>query len=434
MKTVTVPILSHHSGQKAVLRQVAYGLKHGQRTFVWEAGRRVGKTALNQDIAIRNLLHSKLVGYWVPSYKDGRKIFSHIVDCLGGKKSPLIKRINSQLRTIELVNGGEFDMWSLDKDGSGRGYHYDIAILDEAAKAKDLTNQINETIGATVTDNDGYILITSTPRGVGNEFHRLWLKGQYANHEYRSFRTPTYANPHIKLNVLLARKRALIEDGFEWVWQQEYLARPADNGVNPFSTKTINRQTQKHVTNRTVVAWAIDLAKKLDFTVVFGFDDKGKIAQYHRWTNIPWPEQEKRIKQITASAPQAQIIIDATGSGDPMADYLVAAGLPIIKSVLSRSSRPKLLRNYLIALSRGDAWVLAGQHKTELLAAEYKESNGDLDIRIAKPEHDDCMMAAALGTQLLNKLGYPRNVLATGHQRSRNKPARNRLTTLRSFA
>ncbi len=102
MKTIEIPFVAHHSGQGAVLAQIAHGLRQGQRTFVWEAGRRVGKTALNQDTAVRNLVYGKNVGYWVPTFPDGRKIFSYIVDSLGGRRG-LIKRVNSNSRSIELI-------------------------------------------------------------------------------------------------------------------------------------------------------------------------------------------------------------------------------------------------------------------------------------------------------------------------------------------
>jgi len=405
---VRIPKLRYHSGQQAVAAQIRHGLKYGVRSFVWQAGRRTGKTVMSNDILLHAMLAGKDVGIFIPTYKDGEKTFDWFSETLGGKKSPLVRSISKVMRTIRLHTGGTLDMWSMEKEGSGRGMKYDIINVDEGAKVKNLKSQLSESVGATITDTDGWMLITSTPRGVGNHFNQLFVKGQTPNPTIMSFRTPSYANPYLKKETLMLRKLELERDGELWVWQQEYLAIPAEQGVNPFTERLIASQIQKTVTNEPVIAWAIDLAIKVDFTVVIGFDKDCKIAQFYRWQTPTWPETEEKIIRILSRYPNAPAIMDATGSGSACVDYVARRGFNIVKNYSNQKNKPIMMREYRIALKRGNAWILEGQMLKEVRKAEYEEKKKDLHIFVPMPEHDDCLITGAMGTKLLNRLGYPR--------------------------
>jgi len=405
---INIPKLKYHSGQLAVVKQIQHGLKHGVRQFVWEAGRRVGKTTLNNDILLTTILGGGNAGMWVPTHKDGEAVWGWFRNVLGGKKSALIHTINSATRSLRLTTGGTFDMWSLDSEGSGRGFQYDVTVIDEGAKARHLSLAMKEAILPTMTDTDGWLLITSTPRGFANHFHVLYEKGQERNAHITSFRTPSYANPYIPREVLLQRKQELESEGFAWIWEQEYLAKPARKGNNPFDLDVVDRQLQYEQTNEDVIAWSVDLAKKMDYTVVLGFDKNCKIAQYNRWTGRPWPETEKNIIKITKRFPSAPIIADTTGSGEALVDYLLKAGLPVRRWLGTSKTKPILMREYRIALEKSNAWILIGQHEKELRAAEYIEGRNDFHVYVPRPMHDDVLMCAAMGTTLLNQMGYPR--------------------------
>jgi len=391
-----------------VINQIKHGLKYGVRSFIWQAGRRTGKTVLSNDILLHAMLRGGDVGIFVPTNKDGSKTFDWFSEVLGGKRSPLVKDLNKTLRKIRLHTGGTLDMWSLDVEGAGRGFKYDIINVDEGAKVKNLKSQLGESVTATITDTDGWMLVTSTPRGVGNHFNKLFEKGQVPNPTVMSFRTPTYANPYMKKETLMLRKLEREEAGERWMWEQEYLAIPATQGVNPFTAEMLAAQKQLRITNNPVVAWSIDLAKAIDFTVVMGFDKDCKIAQFYRF-QADWTHIQDRIVKILARYPNAPALVDATGVGGVAYDHLKRTGANVRKIVFTYKNRPKVLREYRIALREGRAWVLDGIMMGELRNAEYEEKKHDVHIFVPTG-HDDCLMAGAMGTTILNRLGYPRSL------------------------
>lgn len=435
-RRVKVPRIKPHKAQAAILKAMATAKARGIYTYVIRAGRQVGKTALARDTAIGVLLEGGSVGYWNPTYPDGKDIWKSFVTDLGGPDSPLIKVVNKSERRIVLVNGGELDMWSLDKDGSGRGFRYDLVILDEAAKAKNLQSSIDETIQATTLAKKGVIWVLSTPRGRG-EFHDLFLEGKKKRSRTLSFHIPSFANPFLSRTYLLGIKNDLVRRGRRWVWEQEYLAKPADQGINPFDLKILDRQLQLELSNKPIVAWGLDLAKSKDWTVLIGLDEDKRIAAFERWQKLPWPETEDMIASYTSIAPDSPILLDSTGVGDPIFDHLLVRGLPVISFKFHETSRRHLLDQYMIDFAEGHSYVLDGQHYIELSKAEYTMSrNGKMKVIVPTPEHDDCMMSGALANKLADDLGFPTiNVVApVKEEATTTKRSTSRLSRLKGYS
>jgi hypothetical protein len=421
-----------HGGQQVILDGVVEARKRGISKYVVMAGRRLGKSVLARDLCIQKVLEGGRVGYWVPTYPDGKSVFKWFVTALGGERSPLISTVNKSTRRIELLNGGSIDLWSMDRDGAGRGESYHIAVLEEAAKARNLLSALDETIEATTADTNGELWIISSPRG-RNAFHELYVLGKKEDSGFASFRVPSYANPYLSRAKLLAIKKSLESRGRGWIWTQEYLAKPADQGINPFDISVLDRQTQDEVEPGPIVVWGIDLAKRQDFTVIVGLTASLKIGVFHRINKIPWPDQEEMIVQITSAHPDAPILMDSTGIGDPLLDYLLRRGLPIEGYHFGGARRNHLLDAYALSFATGQAYVLRGQHYLELSKAEYEENAGRIKITVPEPDHDDCMMAGALAQWKAESMGYPATSQETQVIQQYRTAQPHRLSALRGY-
>jgi hypothetical protein len=79
-------------------------------------------------------------------------------------------------------------------------------------------------------------------------------------------------------------------------------------------------------------------------------DQPAQIVAFRRWRNLPWPETQRRIEGMAALYP-GKILIDASGSGEPMTQYLAIDLKPV---VFSGKAKFDMVRALQMALERGD--------------------------------------------------------------------------------
>lgn len=158
----------------------SYQLLFHQDTSRWRivtGGRRVGKSKMCIQECIRICLTaSKQLVYWIaPSYKVAREVgweeFSTQIEVL----SPVIKNINNSTMTIIFCNGSKLVFKSGDSPDSLRGRKIHFAVLDEAAFIKP---EIWQVIRPALADTKGKAVLISTPNGIGDWFHTIWLEGK----------------------------------------------------------------------------------------------------------------------------------------------------------------------------------------------------------------------------------------------------------------
>jgi len=152
------------------------------------AGRRFGKTYLSTyEIARVARYPNKRVFYIAPSFRMGKQIIWQWL-CDEMRLRRWIKKINESDLTITLVNGSTVSIRSADNPDSMRGVSLDLAILDEAAYMNPET--WTHVIRPTLSDRKGKALFISTPNGVGDWFHDLWVRSHnlddYAAYQFRT--------------------------------------------------------------------------------------------------------------------------------------------------------------------------------------------------------------------------------------------------------
>ncbi|WP_109481520.1 hypothetical protein [Paraburkholderia sp. C35] len=149
-----VRLMPLHAGQ----REVYAGL--GKRT-VLRIGRRFGKTALLEVAAENWACQGQRIGFFFPDLTRALPVYQSIVSTL----KPVIKSSNKTDLMIELVSGGQIEMWSLQDEHAGRSRWYHKALIDEASLVDDLENKFNLSIAPTLLDRNGDAILAGTPLG-----------------------------------------------------------------------------------------------------------------------------------------------------------------------------------------------------------------------------------------------------------------------------
>lgn len=164
---------------------------------VLRCGRRWGKTAYFVIIAANAAMNKQIVGWFTPDYKTLAESYQAIVDAL----HPIIATSNRNDGVIELITGGKIDFWTLENEKAGRGRHYHVAIIDEAAFAKTLLlHQWRTAIEPTLLDYSGIAYVGSTPNGNNPEnwFYQICNDRTKGFSEYYA---PTTDNPNMPIRL-----------------------------------------------------------------------------------------------------------------------------------------------------------------------------------------------------------------------------------------
>jgi hypothetical protein len=354
-------------------------LQADRRFIVVMCGRRFGKSELSQILIIKEALKGGSVAYVTPTYGLAQVFFERLAKALPFKN-------NISKLKIYCPNEGSIEFFTGERLDNLRGRKFHLVIIDEAAFISDLEDGWNNSIRPTLTDYEGRAVFLSTPRGK-NFFYSLFMK--QGENDWQSFKFSTYDNPHINPREIDEARIQLPEV----VFNQEYLADPAENSANPFGNAFIKRCI-KPISAQPIVCYGIDLAKSVDFTVIVGLDNNGNVAYFDRF-QLDWHNTKETIKRL----PPAPIIVDSTGVGDPILEDLLREGVNIEGLKFTSQSKQQLMEGLASAIQQARIGFPEGVIVDELDVFEYQfTANG---VRYSAPSgfHDDCVMALALAWQ-----------------------------------
>ena len=364
-----------HINQKKIL-------ECDKRFIVVMCGRRFGKSELSQILSISEAIKGGQVAYITPTYKLAKAFFERLTAALPFKN-------NISNLKIYCPNNGSIEFYTGERLDNLRGRKFHLVIIDEAAFIPDLESGWQNSIRPTLTDYEGKAVFLSTPRGK-NFFYSMFMK--QGENDWQSFKFSTYDNPYINTREIEDAKLQLPEVVFE----QEYLANPSENSANPFGNAYI-KNCIRPVSSQQIVAYGIDLAKSVDFTVIIGLDNGGNVAYFDRF-QMDWHNTKETIRRL----PIAPILADSTGVGDPILEDLKREGINIEGLKFTSQSKQQLMEGLAQAIQQGKISYPEGVIVDELDIFEYQfTANG---VRYSAPSgfHDDCVVALALAWQNFN--------------------------------
>ena len=339
-------------------------------------GRRFGKSELSQIEIISNALQGKAVAYITPTYQLARVFFERLTLAVPFQS-------NKSELTIKFPNGGSVDFFTGERLDNLRGRKFHLVVVDEASFIPNLEDGWLNSIRPTLTDYKGRAIFLSTPKGK-NFFYSLFLKG--GEPDWECFRFTTYDNPYIDKGEIDDARTQLPEVVFE----QEYMANPAENSSNPFGSAYIKQCTYALSTEQPIV-YGIDLAKAVDWTVIIGLDRNGSVCHFDRFQK-DW----RQTKQSILSLNKAPILIDSTGVGDPIFEDLQREGLAINGFKFSYTSKQQLMEGLSSAIQQRTITYTEGHIVNELEVFEYQYTATGVRYSAPPGFHDDCVMSLAL--------------------------------------
>jgi hypothetical protein len=339
-------------------------------------GRRFGKSELSQIEIITNALLGKNVAYITPTYQLARVFFERLTQAVPFQS-------NKSELTIKFPNGGSVDFFTGERMDNLRGRKFHLVVVDEASFIPNLEDGWLNSIRPTLTDYKGRAIFLSTPKGK-NFFYSLFLKG--GEPDWESFRFTTYDNPYIDKGEIDDARTQLPEVVFE----QEYMANPAENSSNPFGSSYIKQCTYALSTEQPIV-YGVDLAKAVDWTVIIGLDRNGSVCHFDRFQK-DW----RQTKQTILSLNKAPILIDSTGVGDPIFEDLQREGLAINGFKFSSTSKQQLMEGLSSAIQQRKITYPEGHIVNELEVFEYQYTATGVRYSAPPGFHDDCVMSLAL--------------------------------------
>lgn len=345
---------------------------------------------------------------WVPEYDEqGNRIWEFANTASG----PLLR----------WYNGATVNFKSADSPDSIVSRGYNLIIIDEAALIQELV--FTQQILGTARKQGIKIFMISSPRGKKHWTYKYYLKGQDPKEtQYISFQQPFTKNPHF--SPILA---SLIKDLPDWIYRQEYLAEFIDDGDSVFrgledcmlgpeitfpgnqqewvgevkdiiedrldGTKFVRRKEDR----RFIVA--MDLAKSVDFTVIYVMDcDVGECVYYKRMNKTDYREVLKQAVEICGRYNSAELIFDATGVGSGLADFLNNYDVIAHPYVFTNDSKAELVNRLALAIEYKEVSIPnIVTVKNELQAFTYTLTRtGKISYNAPAGFHDDIVIAIAL--------------------------------------
>lgn len=187
-----------------------------------------------------------------------------------------------------------------------------------------------------------------------------------------------------------------------------------EEGTVPFPRSMVER-CDSPMSEELPAVWGWDLARAQDETVGMPLDPYGRVTKaFQRWERIDWPEQVRRIlpmmkrRNEVGALVQIPGVVDSTGVGDPIVQFLQQQGADVAGYAFTDRSRQQLLERLQGALQnlqirgafKGElAWVTA-----QLESFEFDYGATGVRFRCPDDMHDDGVMALALAVYAYDRV------------------------------
>lgn len=327
-----VRITGLHPGQLEVVQSPA-------RFRVLCAGRRWGKSRVAAIVALRTALQGGRV-WWVAPTAKLAAIGWRDIRRMAGKVPGVNVRLGDKRLTFP--GDGTIEVRTAGEPGGLRGEGLDGLIYDEAAMGRD--DSWSEELRPALADRKGWALFVSTPKGRGNWFYDLWLRGQAGDDPaWQSWQFPSAGNPHLDPVEVEAAREMMPAAAFD----QEFLAEFNDAGASPFRPEDIEAMRvgwhglKPAAGNRKyVTAW--DIGRRGDPTVGGTIDVTAvpyQVVAFAREHRMPYPAQQAMIEARSREypAPARDTHVESNGIGDPVIENLNVRVTPFVTTARSKT-------------------------------------------------------------------------------------------------
>lgn len=361
------------------------------RFRVVACGRRWGKTETGK-MAVIECANRGGSAWWVmPSYRMADDVWRSLKATLADHW----QEKNEQQKLILLPGGGSLRVRSGDDPDSLRGASLDLVVLDEAAFLRE--GVWTSALRPALSDRRGRAMFLSTPKGIGNWFHRVFGYGlDPTRAEWQSWQFPTAANPRIAADEIEAARLDLPER----VFRAEYLAEFTDDSggvfrnILPCATAAALAAPEPGHQYALGIDWG-----RVDFSVAIVIDKTdGKMVAMDRFNGVGWALQRGRLAALAETWQPSAIWAEENSIGGPNIEALRAEGLPVYPFTTTNASKDDLINSLALAFERGRLQIIPDPVLLHELQSYTLERLPSGRYRYSAPSggNDDTIIALAL--------------------------------------
>jgi len=300
-------------------------------------------------------------------------------------------------RSIEL-NGATIWFKSAEKPDNLYGEDVHGAVIDEATRCRE---ESWHALRSTLTATRGPVWIIGNVKGRKNWAYRLARKAEAGEPDMLYVKI-TWQDA-VEAGIIKAQE---IEDARralpEHVFRELYEAEAAEDSTNPFGLSAIESCTMDGLADGPAVAFGVDLAKSVDWTVVIGLNADGAECVEERWQS-DWGATEERILRLVGDT---KTLVDSTGVGDPIVERLHRKKRNVTGLKFSATSKQQMMERMAVATQNQEWRFRRGVLASEMEQFEFVYSAGGVKYNAPQGLHDDCVCAAALAIQQWDKVAH----------------------------
>lgn len=322
--------------------------------------------------------------------------------------------------TLFWHNGATVVFRSADSPDSIVSKGFNRIILDEACLIAE--GVFTQQILGTARKQGIKIFLISTPRGKKHWTYRIFCKGQdRADAQYLSFQQPYTKNPYFNDTL-----KKLIKDIPDWLYRQEYLAEFIEDGdtvfrgleevlfgpevsypgnqqewdipVTDLVLKTIEGDVTRPAQERRFIV-GMDIAKAVDYSVLWAMDlESGGLVYYRRVNKMDYRDLLQLASDICHKYNHAELIFDATGVGQGLADMLNNYDIISHPFVFTNDSKADLINKLILSIEYQEIQIpRIATVISELSVFTYTMTRtGKISYGAPAGFHDDVVMSLAL--------------------------------------
>jgi phage FluMu gp28-like protein len=291
-------------------------------------------------------------------------------------------------------------------------------VFDEFTRARE---EAWHALRTTITSTGGKGKFIGNAKGKRNWGNKLAMRAksgedkEYEYHKITAFDAAEAGMLTKDGRPLLDEINSAKKDLPESVFAELYLAEPSEDGSNPFGLQHIAACCYPAISTNPAVCYGIDLAKAVDWTTIIGLDKVGGVCHYQTFTKTNWKHITEQIKLLPSNA---QIAIDSTGVGDPIAEDISLTMTNIEPFVFSSKTKQQIMEGLAIAIQQrkiticddGNITRGTGRIRHQLEQYEFEYTRTGVKYTAPAGQHDDDVCSLALAWHKFTNISKTGNI------------------------
>lgn len=307
-------------------------------------------------------------------------------------------KVRESIKSIDFyVNeNGYTRIWFKGADKPDTLYGDDVhaVVIDEATRCKETAWTA---VRSTLTATGGQARIIGNVRGRKNWAYKLARRAQAGedNMEYFGLTAADAITGGIYTQDEIDDARKTIPD--EAAFMELYYLVPSDDAGNPFGFKFIEECCVPFLAPGPARSCGVDLAKKVDWTVIAGFNQDDQMCMLERF-RTDWENTRIRVE---AGIKKARTAIDSTGVGDVIVEDLQRkiSSKRIQGYIYTSGSKQILMESLAYAMQQHQIQIYEGDNKwlrNEFDSFEYQYTRNGVKYAPIEGMTDDGVNGTAL--------------------------------------